>query len=268
MLLLNYITVYGPDKGVGSKGLSNLFLHPDPDIENEDWENKGKGGGQNEGFFRLDLSGVVGRSVNFKQLAELPLRQRYPVRRNWFLSHSLDNDFREASDVLRRLSGRLYGLEYLDLTGNSHWLRALRWTGDVGEEGGIDWGAHWVKLHTLKLYSGVDLREVTEFADVVAFVQAYKEALATEDCLSWWMRKGRVTGERDGTRTTWVEVVKGDLEQYEGLWQGEGVQERKRRALDALKEKWAGNLGWRSPIVFEDERVVEGVVERRSVWEQ
>jgi hypothetical protein len=45
------------------------------------------------------------------------------------------------------------------------------------------------------------------------------------------------------------------------------VQERKRKTLDALKEKRGENEGWRSPIVFEDE-IDDGVVERRSIWEQ
>ncbi len=74
-----------------------------------------------------------------------------------YYSHTLDNDFREAAEVLRRLSGRLYALEYLDLTGNSDWLRALRWNENEVGDRGLDWGTQWVKLHTLRLNSGLEL---------------------------------------------------------------------------------------------------------------
>lgn len=350
MLLLSYIAVYGPDEGVGFEGLRNLLLYPPSEIGNGDWEEEKGEGEKNEGFFRLDLSGAIGRSVSFKQLASLVekpspstfssdtsdfdlswedslshslsppiphlthlslshpphfiswprfltfsrhiptlthlslafwpvpsltpnaktavMQSRYGKDVQYggtgFYSHSLDNDFREASDVLRRLAGRLYGLEELNLSGCGEWLRALRWMGDVGEGGGMDWGSQWVKLRCLKAESGARLREESEYSEVVAFVQAYKEALATEECLGWWMRRPK--GE--GKRSTWVDVVRDDLEDYESLWHGEGVQERKRKALDALKMK-KGEEGWRSPIVFEDEgAAIEGMVERRSVWEQ
>ena len=353
MLLLSFIAAYGPEEGVEFEGLKNLLLHPASETENENWEEETNGGEQNERFFRLDLSGAIGRSVSFKQVTELVQKPSLSTKHpedfdlswedsltrslsppiphlthlslshpphsiSWprflafsrhiptlthlslafwpvpsltpnaktavvtsrfgkdiqyggtgFYSHSLDNDFREAGDVLRRLAGRLYGLEYLDLTGCAEWLRALRWTGDAGEGGGIDWGGQWVKLHTLKLFSGLDLKEESEYSDVVGFVQGYKEALATEECLAWWKRKGHESGESGGKRVKWVDVVKDGLQQYDELWHGEGAQERKRKTLDTLKEKGIGSLhqGWRSPIVFEDE-VNEGVVERRSVWEQ
>jgi hypothetical protein len=348
MLLLSYIAAYGPDEGVGFEGLKSLLLPPASEYEGDNWEEVGEEGqSPNEGFFRLDLSGAIGRSVSFKQLIELIQKpppapedrsefdlswedsltrglsppiphlthlslSHPPHSISWprflacsrhiptlthlslafwpvpsltpnsktavvtsrfgkdiqyggtgFYSHSLDNDFREASDVLRRLAGRLYGLEYLDLTGCAEWLRALRWTGDVGEGGGLDWGGQWVKLNILKLFSGVELSEESEYGEVVAFVQGYKEALATEQCLGWWIRRPK--GERK--RSTWVGVLKDDLARYGELWQGEGVQERKRKTLDVLKEKGGENEGWRSPIVFEDE-VVDDAVERRSVWEQ
>lgn len=77
-----------------------------------------------------------------------------------YYSHSLDGDFREAAEVLRRLAARLHSLEYLDLTGCADWVRALRWVGD-GSEGdrGIDWGTQWVKLQVLKVHSGLTLSE-------------------------------------------------------------------------------------------------------------
>jgi len=63
-LLLSNIAIYGPEDGVGGAGLDHLLLFP-----------KGEGGydrrNNNDGFYRLDLSGSVGRSVSFKQLIEL-----------------------------------------------------------------------------------------------------------------------------------------------------------------------------------------------------
>ena len=106
-----------------------------------------------------------------------------------FYSHSLDNDFREASDILRRLAGRLYGLEYLDLSGCYQWLRALRWNGNRNEDAGVDWASQWLKLHTLKVHSGMRFDEGIEYCDLVQFIHAYKQALATEEMLGWWMKK-------------------------------------------------------------------------------
>lgn len=77
-----------------------------------------------------------------------------------YYSHSLDGDFREAAEVLRRLAGKLYNLEYLDLTGCADWIRALRWVGDGDDaDRGVDWGTQWVKLHTLKAHSGLTLSD-------------------------------------------------------------------------------------------------------------
>jgi hypothetical protein len=71
MLLLSYIPVYGPDEGVGFEGLKNLLIHPALELGNEPGEEERGEGEQNEGFFRLDLSGAIGRSVSFKQLTSL-----------------------------------------------------------------------------------------------------------------------------------------------------------------------------------------------------
>lgn len=62
MLLLSYVAVYGPEEGVGAEGLNTLLIHPDGGEYNAE---------NNEGFFRLDLSGSVGRSIYFRQLMEV-----------------------------------------------------------------------------------------------------------------------------------------------------------------------------------------------------
>jgi hypothetical protein len=184
-----------------------------------------------------------------------------------YYSHSLDNDFREASEVLRRLAGRLYGLEYLDLSGCADWLRALRWRAGDGDDRGVDWECQWLKLRTLKIYSGIVLEEGSEYCDLVQFIQAYKEAVATEEMLGWWMREAKGKGRR----MNWIEVQKDDWKVYEELWKGDGVEEkRKRSALDSLQRKgFAESVQWRGPIVYDaDEEQADTAVERRSVWEQ
>lgn len=188
-----------------------------------------------------------------------------------YYSQSLDNDFREAAEVLRRLALRLYGLEYLDLTGCTDWLRALRWTDDGGNDRGLDWSTQWTKLSILRVYSGIELSADSKYADVVHFVQSYKEALATGDMLRWWVRRSKSAGRR----ANWVNVVKDDWMAYGELWIGSAGGnhddlKRKRDALDSLKRRNPeGEEQWRSPIVFEiDDATTEGAVERLSVWEQ
>ena len=62
MLLLSHVAVYGPDEGVGVEGLNNLLTPANGDVQDII---------SNEGFFRLDLSGSVGRSIPFRQLIEV-----------------------------------------------------------------------------------------------------------------------------------------------------------------------------------------------------
>ena len=51
----------------------------------------------------------------------------------------MDEDWYEASNILRRLSKNLYSLRWLDLEGCSEWLPALTWEGgDVGPDRWVD----------------------------------------------------------------------------------------------------------------------------------
>lgn len=181
-------------------------------------------------------------------------------------SHSLDNDFREAADVLRKLAAKLYGLQYLDLSGCIDWLRALRWTGDDANDKGLEWGSQWVKMKTLRIYSGIDLVEASQYADVVRFIQGHKEALATEKMLAWW--SGKSAGSK--RRKQWIEIEKDDHEHFRGLWNGDGEEEkRKRDALDSLQRKGsAESAEWRAPIVFdvEEERAMARLT-TADTWE-
>lgn len=187
-----------------------------------------------------------------------------------FYSHTLDNDFREAAGILRRLAARLYGLQYLDLSGCSHWLQALRYTGDSEVDRGIDWSSQWTQMTTLKVLSGHELDSESEYVDVVGFVQSYKEALATEDMLRWWMRRSKALGQRKH----WIDVVKDDWMAYGELWIGsmsgdiEDLQ-RKRTLLDSLKSRGEdGEEKWRRPVTWGNEVMTEAMVERLSVWDQ
>ncbi|SPN98596.1 uncharacterized protein DNG_01641 [Cephalotrichum gorgonifer] len=80
-------------------------------------------------------------------------------------SHSLDDDWSEAVNILRALSKRLYQLEYLDITGCGAWFPALVKSEDAaldsGGEGeevgvrGVDWRGDWGKVAVVRMTSGV-----------------------------------------------------------------------------------------------------------------
>lgn len=181
-------------------------------------------------------------------------------------SHFLDNDFAEAADILRRLADRLHGLEYFDITGCTHWLRALRWRG-TGPERNVDWGNQWSKLRTLKVYSGIGLNEGSEFCDVARFAMAHREATITEMMLRWWMRRNKILGRP----VSWIDVQKDNWEDYRNLWLGGGKEdERKRNTLESLGSKdFMGENEWTRPFVLDLlAEQDQGVVERMSVWDQ
>ncbi|TVY81739.1 hypothetical protein LSUE1_G005885 [Lachnellula suecica] len=312
ILLLSNIAVHGPEDGIGFEGLKHILMFPtaedgaSPDTSVESL---------NEGFYRLDLSGSVGRSVSFKQLAELLQKPEQPAEDpeaeisweesiskslsppiphlthlslshppqsiSWpkllaftkniptlthlslaywpvpsltpnaktavmtsnigrdiqyggtnYYSHSLDNDFREASLVLHRLARSLYSLEYLDLSGCADWVRALRWTsGDDGSGGSLDWSSQWPRLLTLRVHSGILLHEESEYAEVVRYISGVEEAFAMEDMLAYHAKKGA----RAGRQIKWVDVEKDDWSVYGSFWKGTEAADKKRRsALDGL----------------------------------
>lgn len=67
MSLLSNIAVYGPEHGVHLDGLKTIILPP----PNEEFTRDVDAGTHNAGFFRLDLSGSVGRLVSLRQITEL-----------------------------------------------------------------------------------------------------------------------------------------------------------------------------------------------------
>jgi hypothetical protein len=347
MELLSHIAIDGPDNGIGFDGLNSIVMRPDDlkqaalishvlplnstalaepstaatqglsskEEPDEDWDAESPSSSvtsreRNEGFFRLDLSGSMGNSISFRQLATLieqpdvslspPLphlthlslshpsstiswRNLLSISKHlpflthlslayWptptltpnsraavmssqygkdiqyggthFYSHTLDNDFREAADVLRRLANRLYNLEYLDFSGCAGWFHALIWTGvtensldngNITPPGkssralvvdGIDWRSSWLKLSTLKVNSDVILSEDSNYTSISSFAKAVKEVNAIRKMLSWWVRRGG-----RGKRGVWVDVVSEDPNVYGGLWQGISDSDRKNRGL-------------------------------------
>ncbi|KAK2626345.1 hypothetical protein QTJ16_004607 [Diplocarpon rosae] len=184
-----------------------------------------------------------------------------------YYSHTLDNDFREAAEVLRRFADRLSGLQYLDLTGCPGWIRALRWMGVDGNDRSVDWGNQWIKLHTLIIRSGTELSEASEFGDVAHFVMAYREAMVTEDMLRFWMRRSKNTGRA----RTWIGVQKDDWAQYKELWlSGRSEDERKRSALMGLGgTDWVRDDHWTRPLALDPSLPQsDATVEQMSVWDQ
>lgn len=122
--------------------------------------------------------------------------QTIPVGGTNYYSHTLDNDWSEAILVLRKLSSNMYGLEYLDLTGCSSWIKALTASKD-GDQ--VDWVGAWGKMTDLVLHVGyappaqneTDL--VGKFNDNVRTAKQVEKTIRTR-------RAGRgrfVTVERD-----------------------------------------------------------------------
>jgi len=342
--LLSCIAVHGPEDGIGYQGLRTLLLPPangecmdDDEFDVEE---------QNMNFFRLDLSGAMGGSVNFKQVAEL-LEQRSPPAEHeakeisweesaslpitlsamiphltylslshpspsvswsrllafsktiptlthlslafWpvpsmtpnaktavvetrlgrdiqygatnYYSHSLDDDFQEASEILNRLSARLYSLVYLDLTGCQDWFQALRWHQNRSLSTGMEWSHHWLKLTTLKLGTGLQLSEESEYCDIGSFVAGYREAMAAKDWIEVWNR-------RRSTKATWIDTEIDDWEQYGALWTGRDDEEkRKRRLWESWKAKGGGSR-WKELVLEEaDQELATAEADERGASE-
>jgi hypothetical protein len=180
-----------------------------------------------------------------------------------YYSHTLDNDFREASLVLHRLAKSLYSLEYLDLSGCADWIRALRWTSGDDESGGsLDWSSQWAKLLTLRVHSGVLLHEDSEFSEVVRYVSGVEEAFAMEDMFAYHSKKGA----RAGRQVKWVEVEKDDWTVYKDFWRGrEDADKKKRNALVTLDRTYPP---WRVANVRADDEEIPRVREVvNTAWE-
>jgi len=113
MQLLSNIAVYGPVEGVGFEGMKSIVDFP----EDQDDPGKEESDGHNEDFYRLDLSGSVGRSVSFKQLVELVEK---PVEEIRLQSQNDSWD----DNLIRTLTPRIPHLTHLSL---SHPPSTISW---------------------------------------------------------------------------------------------------------------------------------------------
>ncbi len=140
----------------------------------------------------------------------------------------------------------------------------------MGDGNNLAWGTQWIKLRTLKLHSGLELSEESEFCDVARYIMAYREALITGEMLRFWRRqnKSKVIGQAG---TSWVDVQKDDWKVYQSLWHGSSKEnERKRTALEALGNKdFTHDTQLTRPPVFDGAAGMDdAAVERLSVWDQ
>jgi hypothetical protein len=99
-ILLSYIAHYGPEEGIGYRGLKSIMSPQDGSFD---------GFCGNDDFERLDLSGSIGRSIYFKQLQEL------------IVPTQTDEDDEESWDVSirtipRSLETPLHSLRMLSLS--------------------------------------------------------------------------------------------------------------------------------------------------------
>lgn len=161
-----------------------------------------------------------------------------------YYAHSLDQDWSEAANVLRRLSSSLYCLEWLDLEGCSKWVRALRWSRTPG----IDWVGKWGRVRTLKLRSGIcvtksdDRPQPGEFpdgnwndthgkpsqalkSDIIQHKLRIVEAMEVEK----WIRQLR----------GWIDVQYDDFEMYDKwLDTSDEAKALNRRMMNEMKTSW------------------------------
>lgn len=142
-----------------------------------------------------------------------------------FYAHTLDQDWSEAAGILRRLSTSLYSLQWLDLTGCSVWVKALRWSSTPG----IDWKGKWGRVRTLRLQSDIDVLDESRttystdvhvtpsnIPDKNAIIQ-HKLRIVEAMEVEKWIRQLR----------GWIDVQYDDFEAYDSYLEGYSKGEAK-----------------------------------------
>lgn len=122
-----------------------------------------------------------------------------------FYSHTLDQDWSEAVNILRTLSKRFYQLEYLDITGCGAWFPALMKSEESvdGEENlggtGVDWHGDWAKVAIVRMGSGVKVTGAESDREKEKLMGSVEMAGAVERHITAQREgKGRIiTVERD-----------------------------------------------------------------------
>lgn len=180
-----------------------------------------------------------------------------------YYSHLIDNDYREAGNIFKRLAHDLYNLEYLNLEGCADWLPALRWTdspeallpGRVNSEG-IDWHTQWLKLNVLVVRCGFVLHEDSEFWEVKCFHDDYQKTFIMQTYLSK-IRKAK-----------WIDVVRDDTSVYEEWWKDGSEESQKKRKLFEDSRTWKWTSQDLHGEFHADADASMAATERRSIWEQ
>lgn len=148
-----------------------------------------------------------------------------------YYSQSLDNDWSEAANILRRLSNSLYSLEWLDLDGCTQWAPALRWSSTPG----IDWVSRWGKVNTISLKGGTspphankDIEEQGPSSGYEEVVQ-YKERILEGMEVEKWIRRLR----------GWINVETDEWEKYDYLVHDKMAGRRlEQMLLNRVKTDW------------------------------
>ncbi|TAQ85799.1 hypothetical protein B7494_g5856 [Chlorociboria aeruginascens] len=265
MELLSYIAVYGPEEGVGIDGLRNLLVAPRLEDEEVTVER------DNEDFFRLDLSGSVGRSITFKNLVEI-IRQSTPT-----ISEQTTLLWDEAVSIPVPLSAHILHLTHLSL---SHPPASISWSRLLGFSKHIPilthlslayWPtpsmAHNSKstslTHASDYYSkSVDNDDGEASAILRRLAQTLYclEYLDLTGCGEWWLALlGTIP---DTTLLTWKKESDDGGVDWQYMWKRLGVlvlgvcPGREKKILKFLKEHLPKRLDIRGQIPTERETAI------------
>jgi hypothetical protein len=149
-----------------------------------------------------------------------------------YYSHTLDDDFREAALVLKIFASHTYSLEYLDITGCSEWWAAFSWYDFSAPGSNLDLVKYWLKLNTLRFYSGLVLTPESDFADVSRYNETYKQTIILDGEASFRSRLGPMRKKRK----VYISTQKDDRHIYDGFWRGNDPEDKKKRhVMDSLK---------------------------------
>lgn len=122
-----------------------------------------------------------------------------------YYSHTLDNDWYEASSILQQLSKLLYSLEWLDLDGCNFWTSALYWD----EKPCINWADSWRKVSFISLRSNSTPQANEHNTQLYQYKKDILRAMTLEDYIR------RIRG--------WITVEHDKWNEYDALWEQEVV---------------------------------------------
>ncbi|KAG0649275.1 hypothetical protein D0Z07_4306 [Hyphodiscus hymeniophilus] len=119
MLLLSHVAVYGPEEGVGAEGL-NVLLHPTTE--------EGYKANNNDGFFRVDLSGWTGSDPATPEGIEWNaqwMKMKTLVVRCGFFLHE-DSEYWEVERFTRDFRRMFMLQKYIARVRKGRWIEVVR----------------------------------------------------------------------------------------------------------------------------------------------